>query len=117
MGPRRRDLWLAAAVAPVAWAFDLELTYVLATDACGAGFGERLPLYVVPLAAVLVAAAGGLWCWRGWRAAAGIPAGTASVEAWPPDRFLAACGMAASAFFIFVILGQSIPIAVLPPCV
>ena len=111
MGASRRLLWLAAALAPAAWAVDLEATYALAARACGAGPGHRLALWVVPLAAVVVSASGALLAARGWTRAE-----SRAVENWPPDRFLAASGLVTSAFFIFLIVVQAIPTLVLSAC-
>jgi hypothetical protein len=116
MGANRRALWLAAAVAPVAWAIDLEATYALAAEACGRGL-PRLGLFAVPIAAAVTSALGGLWAWRGWRPGTGAsPVAATGSEGWPPDRFLAACGVLGSGFFILVIVAQAIPILVLRTC-
>ena len=41
---------------------------------------------------------------------------TGDAETWPPDHFLAVCGLLTSAFFIFVIVVQAIPTFVLRAC-
>jgi hypothetical protein len=111
MAASRRLLWLAAVLAPAAWAVDLEASYALAARACGAGPGHRVALWMVPLAAVVVSALGALLAARGWTRAE-----SPAVATWPPDRFLAAGGLVTSAFFIFLIAAQAIPTLVLSAC-
>jgi hypothetical protein len=111
MSASRRTLWIAAVLAPVAWATDLEASYAVAARACLDGPGHRVALLLVPLAAVAVSVLGAVLSARGWmRKEAG------AAETWPPDHFLAVCGLLTSGFFIFVILVQAIPALVLRVC-
>jgi hypothetical protein len=112
MSPSRRTLWIAAVLAPAAWAVDLEASYAVAARACvSGGAGHRLALWLVPGAAVAVCLFAAALSWRGRkRKQTGAP------ETWPPDHFLAVCGLLTSAFFIFVIIVQAIPGVVLRAC-
>jgi hypothetical protein len=112
MSATRRTLWIATVLAPLAWAVDLEASYAVAARACASpGLVHRIALWMVPLAAAAVSALGAVLSVRGWRRQ---EAGAA--ETWPPDHFLAVCGLLTSGFFIFVILVQAIPTLVLRAC-
>ena len=77
----------------------------------GLATGNDYALLLVPLAAVAVSVLGAVLSARGWmRKEAG------AAETWPPDHFLAVCGLLTSGFFIFVILVQAIPALVLRVC-
>ena len=111
MSTSRRTLWIAAVLAPLAWAADLEASYAVAARACAGGPGHRVALLLVPVAAAAVSVLGAALAARGWgRHEAG------AAEAWPPDHFLAVCGLLTSGFFIFVILVQAIPVVGLRMC-
>jgi hypothetical protein len=68
-------------------------------------------LWLVPAAAVALSVLGAALCGRGWTRTE-----TGAEETWPPDYFLAVCGLLTSAFFIFVIVVQAIPTFVLRAC-
>ncbi|MDX6805516.1 hypothetical protein [Terrihabitans rhizophilus] len=100
MGYRRFSLpWAGLATGPAAWALSFQLNYVLVPWQCAH------QLYPVPWAAgvlALVAAAGGLVSWRGWR---GAEADARSLDRRPEtERFLAALGVMSAALFTAIIL-------------
>ena len=110
--PRRRTLWIATVLAPAAWAADLEASYAVAARACGGVVVvSPVALWLVPAAAVAVSLVGAALAWRGW-----MRPQRGAAETWPPDHFLAVCGLLTSAFFIFVIVAQALPALVLRTC-
>ena len=106
-------LWTGVLLAPVVWATQMEINYLLVPYACMTG--HRVALYLVTLAALILAAAGGFIAWRNWQEAG---------REWPDDagdartrsRFMAVLGLLTSSMFFLVILAQGIPDFILHPC-
>jgi hypothetical protein len=103
-------LWAGLLAGPVAWALHLQTSYSITPFFHGTG--STLALYLVTLAALVIAAAGGLISWRNWqRAGAAWPSGEGGVIA--RSRFMAVSGMIVSAYFFVTILAQAVPIMML----
>ena len=108
------SLWFAVLAGPVAWMIGLNADYSLVRVACATG--TMLPLHLVTLVTLLLAAAGGVVGWRGWRRGGGE---------WPGEggtvlersRFMSALGLMASALFALAIVAQWLAKLFLDPCV
>lgn len=106
-------LWFAVLAGPLAWMIGLSTEYSLVRVACA--HGNMLPLHLVSLATLLLAAAGGLVSWREWRHTG---------EKWPGEeggsmprsRFMVALGLLANPLFVLVILAQWIALFAFNPC-
>ena len=106
-------LWFALLAAPVAWMLGLNADYGMVRVACAGN--TALPLHLVTLATLVLAAGGGWVARREWR----------RLGAGPPDeepgavgrsRFMAAVGMLASALFSLAIVSQWLAKVFLHPC-
>jgi hypothetical protein len=112
---RRTDaaLWFGVLAPPVAMLTNLEASYALVDAACATR--AHLPMHLVALTMLVVAAVAGVLAWREWRALGG---------GWPGDadgartraRFMAALGVLSSAYFGTLIVWQWVPNLVLHPC-
>jgi hypothetical protein len=108
-----RALWAGILLAPAAFLLNLEVAYAVVPRACS--LGTRLPVHLVHLVCLLLAAAGVLIAWRSWRATG---------ETWPGgaggrisrSRFMAGIGLLFSLFIVMVIVAQWIPSFMLNPC-
>jgi hypothetical protein len=106
-------LWVGLFAGPVAFLLHLQVGYMLVPWACANG--HRFVLYLTMLAALLIAAAGGLSAWRGWqRFGKQWPDGSGG--AVPRSRFMAIMGIVLSVFFFITIIAQGIPNFILTPC-
>lgn len=107
-------LWFSLLAPPLAFLVQLEANYALVSWACARG--DRLPLHLITLAALVVAAAAWLVAWREWRAVRGPWPDYVTPAPSPRSRFMAALGMLVSALFIVLLVAQAIPAFVLTPC-
>jgi hypothetical protein len=106
-------LWAGVLIAPVAWALQMQASYLLVQPACMSG--RNTSLHLVTLVALLCALGGGFISWR-CRERAG--------RAWPDDaggpqprsNFMATLGLLLSAMFFLVIVAQGLASFVLHPC-
>ena len=105
--------WFGLIAPPSAWLLNLEFGYSLAHAAChGSGM---LPLHAATVAALMLAALGGLVSLTMWRR---------SGSDWPGDaagavergRLFATLGLGGAAFFLMLILAQWIPSFIFNPC-
>ncbi|MDQ3819378.1 MAG: hypothetical protein M3362_17105 [Acidobacteriota bacterium] len=106
-------LWTGLLLAPLVWSTQMEINYLLVPYACMTG--HRVVLYLVTLAALILAAAGGLISWRNWQEA-GREMPDDAGDARTRSRFMAVLGLLTSAMFFVVILAQGIPNFILHPC-
>jgi hypothetical protein len=105
-------LWVAILAGPLAWLLDLELSYALANRACESG--SRAAYALTSLVAAALAGAAGWTAWRELqRAAGGDTQGAREIDR---SRFLAIAGVAFSAGFLLLILGNLVPKLLLDPC-
>lgn len=129
-------LWFGVLAAPLAFLLDLVANFALVERVCAMG-GDGL-LWGTTVAAVLLAAAGGVQSWRNFRAVGADPeprgegvehadprstghtlASELRTDAAGPvgrSRFMAMAGMAVSAYFLVIVLASLIPALVLSPC-
>lgn len=129
-------LWVGILLAPIAFLVDLGARFALVEWACRNDGG--FVLWLVAVLAVALAAGGGLRAWRNWKlfsreaaeeSEARQPSALQSTgHALHDDlrtdeggkvgrgRFMALVGIAASAFFLAVILASFIPSLLLDPC-
>jgi hypothetical protein len=106
-------IWTGALLPPIAALLDLDLSYMLVTQACLQQ--NLLPLHLVHLAGLVLTITGGLIAWHVWREAG---------RTWPVDepgalgstRFMAAIGVLGSVAFTLVALALWVPVWVLSPC-
>jgi hypothetical protein len=108
------SLWFAMLAGPVAWMIGLNADYSLVRVACAKG--TMLPLHLVTLATLLLAASGGVVAWRDWRRAGGEWPGEAGTIL-ERSRFMSVVGLMASALFALTILAQWAAKLFLDPCV
>jgi hypothetical protein len=124
-GVARRDLalGLAALAGPLAGLLQLQVNYALTQTACELG-GEGL-LHLVSLGALLLAAAGALAGWQGWRRLApdrelrtetGAELGPEGGAGVPRARFLALAGVLLGAYFALTIVALDVPLWILRVC-
>jgi hypothetical protein len=113
MRTERRDraatsvsLWFGMLGGPLAWAAHEQLSYALVPPACYGG--NAWPLHLVTAGSVLVALAAGVVSLRTYASTGAEPQGAAD--------YMAATGILASAFFLFVIVLEWIPGLMLSPC-
>ena len=99
----RRSLWFGLLAGPLAWTLHELLSYALVRLVCATNAG--FVLHVVTLGALALAAAGVYVAVRAYGA-------RTSQEV----RFVAAAGALVSGVFVFAILMEGIPNAVVSPC-
>lgn len=107
------SLWVAVLAAPLAWMLGLNLGYSLVLVACAGG--SMLPLHLVSLSTLAMAAGGGWLAWREWRRAGSEGPGEAGGTI-PRSRFMAALGLLGSVFFGLTIVAQWAANFFLNPC-
>lgn len=106
-------LTLGIVLGPIATLVNEALIYVTNMWACGTG--NQLAMHVVPIVCLAVALGAGALAWMDWeRVGRGIEDESATIDA--RSRFLAICGMAASAMSALIILGQWLAIFVFGAC-
>jgi hypothetical protein len=112
--PEIRALWAGLLLAPTAFLLNLEVAYAMVPTACASQ--NRLLVHLVHAVCLIIAATGGFFALRSWRAYG---------ETWPGgeeggpiarSRFMAGLGLLLSTFIVLVILAQWIPSFVLDPC-
>lgn len=105
--------WFGLIAPPAAWLLNLEAGYSLAHAAChGSGM---LPLHAATVAALVLAALGGIASMVTWRHAG---------SDWPADavgpaeraKLFATLGLGGTVFFLMLILSQWIPAFIFNPC-
>ena len=99
----RPSLWFGVLAGPVAWTLHELLSYALVRLACANNTGFLL--HIVTLGTLAIAAAGAFVAFRAYGA-----------EALEEARFLAGAGVLVSGLFMFTILMEGIPNAVVSPC-
>jgi hypothetical protein len=105
--------WAGIFAGPIAWAFDLQLSYSLVQWTCGGG--PVVVLYVIPLGALSMIAAGAYGSW------VALQRGSAREreDGSQPDergRFMAVLGLLMCAFFGLVVIAGAIPRVILDAC-
>jgi hypothetical protein len=112
------SLWFGMLGGAGAWALHLVVSYSLVPAACAAGLGY---LFYVGIAGCAGIALGALFfAWRGWNLTRDLPEDTRNGNGARlisnRVRFMAISGLALSAFFLMVILAQSVPVIMQDPC-
>jgi hypothetical protein len=107
-------LWAGLLCGPLAWLLQLQVAYTLIPWACAHDV-KAISLHIVTVAALLLAAAGGLISWRSLQKA-GKKWSEGESEAITRSRFMALLGLFTSAMFFLTILVQGIPSFILHPC-
>jgi hypothetical protein len=106
-------LWAGVLLPPSAWFLHQQLSYILVPWACETG--RQFILYLVTLAMLLLALAGGLMARRAWQCLGhDEPDEAGGVLA--RSRFMAVAGVLSSAMFSLAILAQGIPSVILHAC-
>lgn len=106
-------LWTGALLPPIAALLDLNVGYMLVTQACLRQ--TTLPLHLVHLAGVIFTIAGGLIAWHAWREA-GRSRPADEPGALGSTRFMGAVGVLTGVTFTLVTLALWAPVWVLSPC-
>ena len=106
-------LWFAVLAGPAAWMLGLNVQYAMVRLACAKT--AMLPLHLLSLATLLLAAAGGVVAWREWRRTGREWPGEGP-GALPRSRFMVALGLLSSPLFALVILAQWVASLFLNPC-
>ena len=99
--------------APVAWLFQLQVTYLFVLYACSTG--QHFTLHLVSILTLVIAAGGGFVAWRNWQQA-GREWPNQDEGVIPRSRFMAVLGVLTSALFFLLILASWIPSFFLGPC-
>lgn len=106
-------LWTGWAIAPLAWALHLSISYLLVPWVCATE--SDFLLYLVTGAALLIAAAGVFLNWQIWERL-GMRWSDDEEGVSPRSRFMSLVGLLINVLFFFVIVAQGVPVLVLPPC-
>jgi hypothetical protein len=104
--------WFGLAAGPVAWALDQGVSYAMVPWACEGH--HHLPLHVVSLAALLLAAAGAVMSGRDWRHRR--RAGSEEDDAAGRGHFLALLGLLMCLLFGLVVLMEGVAKFYFDPC-
>ncbi len=106
-------LWMGILVAPLAWALDEGLSYVIDQHACSTG--KYYLVHLITAVCFLLAMSGLLVSWRQLRR---VPSGANEDGGSPRDRswFMARLGILMSVGFALVILAMAVPKVILSPC-
>ncbi|HSK09116.1 MAG TPA: hypothetical protein VK911_06045 [Vicinamibacterales bacterium] len=107
-----RQLWLAVALGPAAWALHLNVLYAMAAVLCDPRW---LALFhVVTVGALLMTAAA---AWLSWRLLNRLGEGPDSASGTlGRARFMAISGLALGVFLFLVVIAQWIPTLFYEPC-
>jgi hypothetical protein len=114
---RRREapglVWWTMFAGPVAWAFDLGVSYVLAQHTCSTG--HHYVLHAITVVCAMIALSGFA---AGWAAYNALPEEAREEGARPVDRahFQVLFGIVFSLGFTVVIVAQGVPRWILNPC-
>jgi hypothetical protein len=106
-------LWLAALAAPIGWTIQLQTVYGSTPYLCRS-IGPWLP-YAVTVLAIALAIGGMRLSYESWNAV-GRSTHSTGADVTGRTRLFALVGLGGSAFFLIVILVQSLPIFILGPC-
>jgi hypothetical protein len=106
------QLWFGVFAGPFAWLVDLQLSHSMANRACLSG--DRLPYALTSVTGALVVVLAGLISWR--RLQALRHADTEGALEQDRNRFLAIAGIAFSAGFLLLLLGNLVPKLMLGLC-
>jgi hypothetical protein len=110
---RRLGLWLGPLIGPLAWLFDLQISFSAGRLSCTAD--TSLPLHLATLVCLLITLGGIVYTWRNWRAAGkGWPGEEEGVI--PRSRLMSFIGLTVNVMFALAILFQAVPKAMLHPC-
>ena len=107
-------LWFAVLAGPIAWTLGLNADYALVRIACTEQ--TMLPLHLVTLVTLPLAAAGGVVAWRAWGRAGFRWPHVKPGDELTRTRFMMALGLLGSAFFSLVIVVQWMAKLFLNPC-
>lgn len=100
---------------PAMWALQILIGYALATQSCLAG--NKLSMYLLSAAVVLIVLASAFLAYRNWRGYAQGRRSLADIEAnVSRQEFVAMGGALLSTMFLFPILLTSVSIIFLSPC-
>lgn len=108
------ELWTGMVLAPLAWTLHLNVSYILAGMTCDSS--ANLVMIGGSVAFFAMAAVGLWYAWGSYRKTG---------SEWPSgdqdgvlirSRFIAISGIALSGLSMLLIIAQTIPMLVLPPC-
>jgi hypothetical protein len=100
--------------APILWAMQFQLSYMLVPWVCTHRNAWLLP--TVHLAFFLLSAITGVLSWREWRRVGATPPSSQEQETIARTKFLGAMGLMSAALFSLVILAQAVASFFLDPC-
>lgn len=105
-------IWFGLLGGALAWIPHLLVSYSAVPLVCETGWA--IVLYATAGATLLGALAATLVAWRGWRRARELTNGAPLIA--QRSRFMTLSGLILSAFFVAVIVAQSLPIFLQHPC-
>jgi hypothetical protein len=100
--PSSVALWTGILAGPIAWAADLQARYALVKYVCANG--AEWIMWVITIAALIIAGFGALCSWRGW------------IDDTPRVRFMAIGGLIIAGMFALAIIAMAIPDIFLRAC-
>jgi purine-cytosine permease-like protein len=106
-------LWAGVLAGPLAWLFDLSVSYALVQWVCGGG--SHGVLHLISLGSLVLIAIGAFSAWQALQRA---PGGDREDGSAPEERgrFMAAFGLVMCALFATLVIAQAIPRWVLDAC-
>lgn len=107
-------LWYGFLIGPIAWKLQLVVNYSLVPYACWHDLS--ILIHLASLLTLLLVLSGVWVAWRSWRGTGEGYEMESGDAAFSRSRFMAISGVALSAFFALIVLGQWIPNLLLSPC-
>jgi hypothetical protein len=104
-------LWSGILAGPIAWAFDLVVSYALVKWTCASQ--QTLILHLVAVLALITIGAGAFLAWRAWRQGSAANSGD---EGLKRAQFMAVLGLASCALFALTVVAGAIPPLILNAC-
>jgi nicotinamide riboside transporter PnuC len=110
------SLWFSMLGGPAAWALHLVVNYSLVPVACATGMSFLLYLTIPTFLGIAAIAL--FFGWRGWDSTRGMDETNGNGQRLMVQRvrFMGLSGILMSAFFLMVIIAQSVPIIMQDPC-
>jgi hypothetical protein len=106
---RRIGLWFCMLGPPLLWYANMQIDYLFVRLARNSH--RMWPIHLSDVASLVICLGFGLWAWSMHRS----PINRDDPDASQRERFMTVVGVAGSAFFLLIILAQSIPSFVLNP--
>ena len=109
------SLWAGVIGAPIVWATDTALKYMLVPWVCQSR--HFWVLYLISVTGLALVGAAGFLCWREWRSVGHQTPETSEFGTHARVQFLGALGLLISAMSFLLILLSAVPGLIIDPCV